>query len=1184
MNHGYRLVWSEVNRMFVPAPEFAPAHGKGHAKGLASGMTPAAFLLGAALALPLSAFAQAPLPPGALPTGGQVIAGQAAIGQSGSQMTVSQASDKAILHWTGFDIGSQASVAFQQPSASAVALNRVLAGDASRIEGRLSANGQVWLVNPNGVVFGQGARVDVGGLVTSTLDTTNEDFLAGRSVFHRNGATGRIENRGTLTAADGGTLALLAANVVNEGVISARLGHVVLAGGDRVAMDAGADGLLKVSVDPATVRSLIDNRQLIVADGGEVVMTNRAAAELGGGVVANSGTVQARTLAEKDGRILLLADMEHGETRHSGLLDASAPDGGRGGFIETSAATVKIADGARVTTLSADGGAGEWLIDPKNYTIAASGGDISGSTLSTNLGSSSVTILSSSGGSPGGSGDINVNDAVSWSSNTLTLTAARDININAVMTATGSASLEMKPATTNGGDSAVAGGAVKVGFAPGVAQGFAGRVDFSGTGSLKIGTDTYTIISTLSALQGINNATGKYALGANIDASATSSWNSGLGFAPLGSFGIFAGAFEGLGHTISNLFINRISIDYVGLFQWLGGATARISNVGMVGGSITGQEYTGGLVGAVGTPSFPGKVYNSFATGNVSGTNYVGGLAGSVVKASTFSDVYATGNVTGTGATGFTGGLFGRQIEASTLRNGYATGSVTGTTYVGGLAGHLLGTVYDSYATGDVSASGDYSGGLTGYLNGSGNEILRSYATGKVTSTSSFVGGLAGYNNSGAKIEDSYATGAVQGKTYVGGLVGDLSSSSISRSHASGTVTSTNTGTADNIGGLVGYNIKGTISESYATGNVTATGDVVGGLVGQSYGGIISKSFAANSVQGRTLVGGLVGRNQQISSIISQISNSYAVGTVTATAGSSLAGGLAAVNDGGSTITNSYAANTVTASSKGGLVAAGSGSGPITSSYWDKTIGPPTSAGSDPLLYAKTTAQMKDESTFSVWDFTSIWSIYYKSGHSAPNGDSYPLLKALGQSVVVTVNDDSRGYNGSTYSNGNGYASSGFDVAGTPVWGGSSQGAKNAGSYAIKITGGLSVDDSKFSTPLDYQLWGVSPITYKDGKLTINKANLTVSTGNVTKTYNGTLAAAGTATLTSGTLYGSDSLSGGSFAFTNKNVGIGNKTVTVSGVTVNDGNSGGNYNVTYANNTTSTINKANLTLSTSNVS
>ena len=133
--------------------------------------------------------------PNALPTGGSVAAGSASISQAGSRLSVQQQSSRAIVNWNTFNIGSQAAVNFQQPSTSSVVLNRVSAGGGvSEIYGSLTANGQVFLVNPAGTVFGRGAQVNVGGLVASSLDITNENFLNGNYRFTSGGMAGSIVN------------------------------------------------------------------------------------------------------------------------------------------------------------------------------------------------------------------------------------------------------------------------------------------------------------------------------------------------------------------------------------------------------------------------------------------------------------------------------------------------------------------------------------------------------------------------------------------------------------------------------------------------------------------------------------------------------------------------------------------------------------------------------------------------------------------------------------------------------------------------------------------------------------------------------------------------------------------------------------------------------------------------------
>ena len=197
MNHTYRLVWNQETQRYVPAPECAKGKGKSSAKSKTKALAPAAVILSTVLALPAWAQTSAPAPAAnQLPTGGQIVSGSAHIHQSGSQMQIQQGSQKAIIDWSSFNIGKDAAVTFQQPDTSAIALNRVTAGDASHIHGQLNANGQVWLINPNGIVFGQGSQVDVGGLVASTMNITNADFENGHYSFTRNGATGSITNLG----------------------------------------------------------------------------------------------------------------------------------------------------------------------------------------------------------------------------------------------------------------------------------------------------------------------------------------------------------------------------------------------------------------------------------------------------------------------------------------------------------------------------------------------------------------------------------------------------------------------------------------------------------------------------------------------------------------------------------------------------------------------------------------------------------------------------------------------------------------------------------------------------------------------------------------------------------------------------------------------------------------------------
>ena len=724
-------------------------------------------------------------------TNPSVVAGQAGFSTAGKSLNVTN-SPGAIINWQGFSIGADETTRFIQQSAASSVLNRVFGPDPSVILGALSSNGRVFLINPSGILFGQGARIDVAGLVASTLDLSNQDYLAGRLNFTPNALAGKVENQGTITTPSGGSVYLVGSNVSNSGLINSPQGDVILAAGRSVKIfDSSTPG---VRVELTASDNSAVNLGEILAQSGQVGIY--------GAALRNAGIIDAnQVVRDASGKIVLRAKQdvtldagsrlsasgeqageitvqsEGGTVNVGGTLDASAPNGGDGGFIETSAAHVKVADNAKITTAAPQGKAGTWLIDPQDFTIGATAtgtitggtpsGDVSGSTLSTALGSGSVTILSSQGSTAVGNGDINVNDTVDWSANTLTLTAVNDINVNAVMTASGTASLALNPGTgmvVTGRDSSGS---------------FIGRVDFSGTGALAIGGTTYTVISSLGApssvtgtdLQGMNGVpAGHYALGADIDASATSGgvWGS-TGFLPIGAF---TGTFDGLGHTIAGLTINSGAAS-AGLFGATG-TTSTFNNVGLVGGSVTGAAGSGGLIGTNGAGS---TVNNSYNTGSVSGAAGTGGLVGN--------------NTTGA------------------ISNSYSTGNVNGAAGTGGLVGtNTTGAISNSYSTSTVVGSGAGTGGLVG--SNTTGAVSKSYASGSVTGGGADTGGLLGSTGANA-VSDSYATGSVSGTTAgTGGLIG----------------TST-----------------GTVATSYAAGKVTATGGTLGGLVGVAGAGSVTNSF-----------------------------------------------------------------------------------------------------------------------------------------------------------------------------------------------------------------------------------------------------------------------------------------------------------------------------------------------------
>ena len=337
----------------------------------------------------------------AMPAGGQIQSGQGAIAQNGKTMTVTQNSGKMAVDWTQFNIARDEAVKFAQPGRDAVALNRVTGGQKSVIDGALSANGNLLLVNPNGVVFGKTATVEVGSLVASTAqlnDTFMKSFAnstANLNLTIGEGNTSTILNEGTI-AAQGGLVALHAAQVENTGTISNPGGTVALAAARQLTLSPDSDGKLNYAVDGELAQAKALNSGRIQADGGYVVMTAKSAQDLLGTVVNNTGTIEAKTLRKDEKGQILLDGGKSGQVEVNGTLDASGMEDGQsagsikvigqktivhddtnliaqgnvdGGKIETSGDVLNLGDGLTIDASGVKGKHGEWLLDPLEILI-----------------------------------------------------------------------------------------------------------------------------------------------------------------------------------------------------------------------------------------------------------------------------------------------------------------------------------------------------------------------------------------------------------------------------------------------------------------------------------------------------------------------------------------------------------------------------------------------------------------------------------------------------------------------------------------------------------------------------------------------------------------------------------------------------------------------------------------------
>jgi filamentous hemagglutinin family protein len=301
----------------------------------------------------LSLAANTPSP--ASPTGGQVTAGNGQITQSGNQTTISQQSQNLAIDWQSFNIAANQGVTFNQPGATAIVLNQVLGQSATQIFGSLKANGQVFILNPNGVLFGRGAQVSVGGLVAGTLGLDVSDFLTGKyDLFGNSAAT--VTNAGTITTPRGGYIALLGAQVSNSGRLVAPLGNVSLAAGQQITLRLANGSLLGLTVTQGALDAVAANHGIIRADGGQVLLTAEAADSLAKAVVNNDGIIEAQTLDNHNGTIRLLADMASGTVDMTGTLDASATTSGAGGNVDIFGSQVTLSGNAQVNANGPQGG------------------------------------------------------------------------------------------------------------------------------------------------------------------------------------------------------------------------------------------------------------------------------------------------------------------------------------------------------------------------------------------------------------------------------------------------------------------------------------------------------------------------------------------------------------------------------------------------------------------------------------------------------------------------------------------------------------------------------------------------------------------------------------------------------------------------------------------------------------
>lgn len=575
-----------------------------------------------------------------------------------------------------------------------------------------------------------------GGVVKATGVTSKD----GR-IFLTAGESGTVEVTGKLVATrakaaptglptrvpvpsarptSGGDIRISGGDVIINGAVEAKgttgTGGTIVATGDRVLLGSTA----LVDASGATGGTVLVGGDYQGGYNATTKYLGEQVATAGTVTVASGAAIRADGTAGAGGNVVVWSDEK---TIFSGAISATGAGSASGGDAEVSGKALLAYDGT-ADLRSQYGRFGTLLLDPYNLTISnASSVGMGGFNANTNdsvlnvttltnaLASANVTVTTGVGGSQ--AGNITVAAPISWSANTvLTLNAAGSILINRDITATGiSAGL----ALVYGGSYSLNNGA---------------RVTLSGSSSsLAINGQAYTLIHDLASLQGISGA-GYYALAGDIDASATSGWNGGAGFAPISGF---TGTFSGLGHAIDSLTINRSLTNYVGMFGNINSATLRdvtLSNL-----SVTGAARVGGLVGQAENS----VLSNIHVTGSVTGYQEAGGIVGWLVD-STLSNASSAASVA-VSANG-AGGLVGRAVYTATISDSYATGSVTAAADAGGLIGEIMGgplTLNNVYASGKVTAT-IIAGGLIGSDSSSSINLTNVYWDGNSTGQSASIG------------------------------------------------------------------------------------------------------------------------------------------------------------------------------------------------------------------------------------------------------------------------------------------------------------------------------------------------------------------------------------------------------------------------------------------------------------
>jgi filamentous hemagglutinin family protein len=848
------------------------------------------------------------------PEGGAVVGGAATIqGQGGPAVIVNQSSNSAIINWNTFNIGAKESVQFNQPGSSSVVLNRVTGGlGPSEILGTLTANGRVFLINRDGILFGPSAVVNTAGFLASTNDIRNADFMAGRYNFNIPGRPdASIVNQGKITATSGGFAALVAPGVRNSGTITATLGTVALASGNSFTLDMYGDKLITLAVndqiaakviDVATgrpLKSLVSNEGKIRANGGRVELTAAAARVVVDSVINTSGVIKANSIGHRNGMIVLAAATGGSKPagapaqtiKISGTLSAAGKKKGtQGGTILVSGEHIKLTN-ARVDASGRAGG-GKVLI----------GGDWGGGKPNTSLVNNPSAKLES---------------FAIPTATTVSVDAGTTINASARGRGNGGKVVLWSDSETTFAGTILARGGARGGDGGFVETSSHGQLAFTGNvdaraprgkaGTLLLDPEDIHIVtscdgpcqpSTITAAQieaQLANQNVVIATNLNLagngditfDPNAQVSWNN--------SNSLTLSAYHNIIFSENSKVTNTGAGDLVLRADSTGTGSGTVMFLGTGIPGRVDYSQSSGTVSIYYNPDQPQvgtKYQNPHPSNFLCSTSFCGGVFVNPSQPSQLTAYMLVNNASDL------------QLVSTNLGGTYALGKSFSAAPADGFTGFTPGTIFTGLFDGNGGLGTNYT--ISNLTLASANSPVALFP---------FIENGATVRNLNLANVNITATGSLM---FVGVVAGE-NRGTISNVHVlSGTV---NGGSQSGVGagGLVAQN-KGLIEDSSSAANVSVGNanaaiafNVAGGLVGINLGSITNSSASGN-VSGGTagIIGGLVGENGLFNSGSGSITSSSATGNIFSTGINASLGGLAGFNAPGSTITASFATGSVT--------------------------------------------------------------------------------------------------------------------------------------------------------------------------------------------------------------------------------------------------------------------------------